>query len=193
MSKVTVNINEVVAKVEEAYEELRQITKVVLKDYHNTGATTQEYRGKYCYPFFTQGSYYVEKDTGSYYDKAGNFHSSEHCFMPMPLDDDMRKFVEALRKLDQAVRPLFNWDIRKDYPREDEGNVLLSECDGFCYVGHTYRKIKVGSRRKYGVLVGVICYDVYKDAFLDEILEKIKETGKPITKSQFRSIQGFSR
>ena len=39
--------------------------------------------------------------------------------MPMPLDDDMRKFVEALRKLDKAVRQLFSWDIRKDYPRED--------------------------------------------------------------------------
>lgn len=67
------------------------------------------------------------------------------------------------------------------------------ECDGFCYTGHTYRKIKVGSRRKFGVLVGVIAYNVYKDAFLDEILETVKENEKPITKAQFRSIQGFSR
>ena len=177
-------MNEVVTKVEEAYEELRQITKVVLKDYHRVSATENHYHGKYCFPFFTQGSYYVEHD---------NYHTGEHCFMPMPLDDDMRKFVEALRKLDLAVRPLFNWDIRKEYPRKDEGNVLVDNCDGFCYIGHNYRKIKVGSRRKFGVLVGVICYDVYKDAFLDEILEKIKETGKPITKAQFRSIQGFSR
>ena len=184
MAKTTLNMNEIVAKVEEAYEELRQTAKVVLKDYRRVSATENHYREKYCYPFFTQGSYYVEHD---------NYHTNEHCFMPMPLDDDMRKFVEALRKLDHAVRPLFSWDIRKDWPREDNGNVRVDECDGFCYVGHTYRKIRVGSRRKFGVLVGVIAYDVYKDAFLDEILEIIKETGKPITKAEFRSIQGFSR
>ncbi len=179
-----IDMTSAIATVESAYEELRQTAKVVLKDYHRVSVTENHYRGKYCFPFFTQGSYYVERD---------NYRTNEHCFMPMPLDDDMRKFVEALRKLDQAVRPLFSWDIRSDYPREDEGNVLVDECDGFCYVGHNYRKIKVGSRRKFGVLVGVICYGVYKDAFLDEILEKIKETGKPITKAEFRSIQGFSR
>ena len=179
-----IDMTSAIVTVETAYEELRQTAKVVLKDYHRVSVTENHYRGKYCFPFFTQGSYYVERD---------NYRTNEHCFMPMPLDDDMRKFVEALRKLDQAVRPLFSWDIRRDCPREDEGNVLVDECDGFCYVGHNYRKIKVGSRRKFGVLVGVICYGVYKDAFLDEILEKIKETGKPITKTEFRSIQGFSR
>jgi hypothetical protein len=193
MSKVPLNINGVVVKVEEAYEELRQAATVVLKDYHKVGEGGNHYRGKYCFPFFTQGSYYVEQETDSYYDDDGNFHSSAYCFMPMPLDDDMRKFVEALRKLDRSVRPLFSWDIRKDYPREDEGNVLIDECDGFCYIGHTYRKIDGGSNREFGVLVGVIAYNVYKDAFLDEILETVKKNGKPITKAQFRSIQGFSR
>lgn len=193
MSKTTLNMNEAVVKVEEAYEELRQTAKVVLADYHRVSETENRYRGKYCFPFFTQGSYYIEQETDSYIDDNGNFHSSKHCFMPMPLDKDMRKFVEALRKLDQTVRPLFSWDIRKEYPRKDKGNVLVDECDGFCYVGHTYQKIKDGSRRSFGVLVGVIAYNVYKDAFLDEILEMVKETGKPITKAQFRSIQGFSR
>lgn len=184
MSKTTLNMHEVIAKVEEAYEELCQTANIVLKDYRRVSESENHYRGKYCFPFFTQGSYYIEHD---------NYHTGESCFMPMPLDDDMRKFVEALRKLDQAVRPLFDWDIRSEYPREDEGNVLVDECDGFCYIGHTYRKINDGSNREFGVLVGVIAYNVYKDAFLDEILELVKETGKPITKAQFRSIQGFSR
>ena len=34
MSKVTVNINEVIAKVEEAYEEVRKTSKIVLQDFH---------------------------------------------------------------------------------------------------------------------------------------------------------------
>lgn len=173
-----------IATVETAYEELLQTAKVVLNDYHRISESENHYRGKYCYPFFTQGSYYVERD---------NYRTNEHCFMPMPLDDDMRKFVEALRKLDQAVRPLFGWDIRSEYPREDEGNVLVDECDGCCYLGHNYQTIETESHRKFGVLVGVICYGVYKDAFLDEILEKIKKTRKSITKTEFRSIQGFSR
>ena len=193
MSKVTVNINEVIAKVEEAYEEVRKTSKIVLMDFHQVKPIADEYRGKYCYPFFKTGDYYTEKDRSSYYDKNGNYHESEYCFMPMPLDQDMRNFVEALRKLDQEIRPLFSWDIRKDWAHESRGNVQVEECDGFCYIGHTYRKIKIGSRRKFGVLVGVIAYNVYKDAFLDEILETVKENGKPITKAQFRSIQGFSR
>ena len=62
MSKVTVNINEVIAKVEEAYEEVRKTSKIVLQDFHRVKPTADEYRGKYCYPFFKTGDYYTEKD-----------------------------------------------------------------------------------------------------------------------------------
>ena len=191
MSKVTVNINEVVAKVEEAYEEVRKTSEIVLKDFCLVKPTADEYRGKYCFPFFSTGDYYIEKEKSSYYDKKGNYHESEYCFMPMPLDQDMRNFVEALRKLDQEIRPLFAWDIRKDWQHESRGNVQVEECDGFCYIGHTYKKIKAGSNREFGVLVGVIAYNVYKDAFLDEILETVKELENRLQKHNLEVFKDF--
>ena len=188
-------IDETIVSVEEAYGELRAAVKVVLKDYIAVSPRDNEYRGKYCYPFFSTGNYYTERSVLPQFDRNNQLvRRGSHCFMPMPLDDDMRRFVEALRKLDYAVRPLFGWDIRKGgWPHDDKGNVNLDEAKGFCYQGHTSRKIRVGSRRKFYVLVGVICYGVYKDAFLDEILEVVRDTGKPITKPGFREIQAFSR
>ena len=43
------------------------------------------------------------------------------------------------------------------------------------------------------MLVGVVCFGVYKDAFFEEILELVKETGRPITKPEFRIIEAFTR
>lgn len=187
-------MEDVISSVDEAFAELRKTAKVVLKDVHSVSETANQYRGKYCYPFYQTGDYYAEHNRNPEFDRYGRLtQSSSYCFMPMPLDDDMRRFVDALRKLDHAIRPLFGWNIRKDWPHDDRGNIQVDDAKGFCYIGHTGRKIRANSHRKYYVLVGVICYGVYKDAFLDEILDVVRETGRPITKSEFRQIQGFSR
>lgn len=192
--KQLVPIEDTIASVEEAYAELRKTAKIVLHDVHSVSARANEYRGKYCYPFYETGDYYAEYNKNPEFDRYGRLtQSGSHCFMPLPLDEDMCRFVESLRKLDQAIRPLFGWNIRKDWPHDDRGNIQVDEAKGYCYIGHTGRKIHANSHRKHYVLVGVICYGVYKDAFLDEILDVVRTTGVPITKKEFRKIEGFSR
>ena len=172
-------LDSTISAVKSAYGEVLQSAKRVLHDFRGT-----KYRHNYCYPFFSTGAYYVERE---------DIRTGDYCFMPMPLDDDMRAFVEALRKLDREVRPLFGWDIRAGWPRTDCGNIQVDDTDGWCYLGHEYTAVEDGCHRKYAVMVGVICYGVYKDAFLDEILKSVADNGHPITKPEFREIQGFSR
>lgn len=167
-----------VKAAEAAYDALKSSAETVFGHMRN-----ENYKGKYCYPFYSQGSYYVEpKD-----ECVGKY-----CFLPDIIDGDMRKFVDDLRKMDQSVRPLFGWNIRSGKDWGDQGNVVVGDVNGWCYFhheGHRFYNLK----EPYAVLVGVVCFGVYKDAFFEEILEIVKETGRPITKSEFRIIEAFTR
>ncbi|MBQ6629657.1 MAG: hypothetical protein IJH65_12695 [Methanobrevibacter sp.] len=167
----------VIENVEAGYLELRQAAKVVFK---NMDAGSTHYKGEYCYPFYQTGAYFYEgPDT---YDKTS--------FLPVKIDNDMRRFINALRNLNELIKPMFSWDIEKDKSRDDTGNLVFGDVRGWCYQGHG-----VSTRKFHGhaALVGSIIRGVYKDAFLAELIELAKEKGSKLNKNDFMSVQAFSR
>lgn len=177
----------VIEDVEKAFLELRQSAKIVFshfaKTYDDKRRLINVYKGNYCFPFFETGSYYYDGPDSPY---CGD----HHCFMPRNPDTEMRRFIEALRNLDNKVRPLFSWNIRTGKDWGDEGNLVFGDVRGWCYQGHG-----VSTRKFHGhaALVGAIIRGVYKDAFLAELIALAKEKGKPLNKNDFMSIQAFSR
>lgn len=174
----------VIENVEAGYLELRQAAKVVFKNIttvtNKNGIPEDRYKGKYCYPFYETGAYFYEgPDT---YDKTS--------FITVKIDDDMRRFINALRNLNELIKPMFSWDIEKDKSRDDEGNLVFGDVRGWCYQCHG-----VSTRKFHGhaALVGSIIRGVYKDAFLAELIELAKEKGSKLNKNDFMSVQAFSR
>ena len=170
----------VIENVEAGYLELKQAAKVVFK---NMDPGSTYYKGEYCYPFYQTGAYFYEgPDTHGL--------NGHYCFMPKKIDDDMRRFINALRNLNELIKPMFSWDIEKDKSRNDEGNLVFGDVRGWCYQGHG-----VSTRKFHGhaALVGSIIRGVYKDAFLAELIELAKEKGSKLNKNDFMSVQAFSR
>lgn len=174
--------------IDRAHLELRQAAKAVFMDmktvYADKNHPADYYKGEYCYPFYETGAYYFEGPNGN------GGPGSKFCFMPKHIDADMRRFIEAMRNLDTAIRPMFSWNIRNGKDWEDEGNLVFGDVRGWCYQGHG-----VSTRKFHGhaALVGAIIRGVYKDAFLAELVELAREKGAPLNKNDFMSVQAFSR
>lgn len=169
--------SEVIENIEAAHLELKQAAKVVFK---NMDQGSTHYKGKYCYPFYETGAYFYE----------GPDCNNRVSFITVKIDDDMRRFINALRNLNELIKPMFSWDIEKDKPRDDEGNLVFGDVKGWCYQCHG-----VSTRKFHGhaALVGAIIRGVYKDAFLAELIELAKEKGSKLNKNDFMSVQAFSR
>lgn len=175
----------VIEDIESKFLELRQSAKVVFKymTKHNGDAFSADYyKNQYCYPFYEIGAYFIEP--------GGPAFESEHSFITVKIDSEMRRFINALRELNTAIKPMFSWNIAKDKPRDDEGNLVLGNVRGWCYQAHG-----VSTRKLHGhaALVGTIIRGVYKDAFLAELIELAKEKGSPLNKNDFCKVQAFSR
>lgn len=175
----------VIENVEAGYLELRQSAKVVFKymtKYNGDEFSADYYKNQYCYPFYETGAYFVEP--------GGPAFESEHSFITVKIDSEMRRFINALRNLNELIKPMFSWDIEKDKSRDDQGNLVFGDVRGWCYQGHG-----VSTRKFHGhaALVGSIIRGVYKDAFLAELIELAKEKGSKLNKNDFMSVQAFSR
>lgn len=178
--------NKIIETIEAAHLELRQAAKIVFKNMATVrnarGLPEDHYKGEYCFPFYEGGSYYYEgPDT--------HWPNEHYCFLPKKIDDDMRRFINALRDLDTKIRPMFAWKIEKSKHNDDKGNLVFGDVRGWCYQGHG-----VSTRRFHGhaALVGSIVRGVYKDAFLFELIELAKKKGAPLNKNDFASVQAFS-
>lgn len=172
------DFSKVIEDIETAFAELKESAKIVFDKMHGT-----QYKGNYCYPFYRTGCYYYEGRT-SYSPEV------HYRFIPDTIDSDMRRFIDALRILDDKVRPMFTWNIRTGKEWGDEGNLKFEEVNGWCYQGHG---VNTNECRHHAAVVSAIIRGVYKDAFLEELIQSAKEKGSPLNKNDFMEIQAFSR